>query len=39
MTGQRAAQRFCHKCGAEIPEGSSYCRVCGYRQIGAPDQK
>jgi ribosomal protein L40E len=38
MTGQRAAQRFCHKCGAEIPAGSSYCRVCGYSPGGKPDE-
>ncbi|MBM5804890.1 MAG: zinc-ribbon domain-containing protein [Candidatus Verstraetearchaeota archaeon] len=29
ITKHKAAQRFCHKCGAEIPSGSAYCQMCG----------
>jgi ribosomal protein L40E len=28
MSQIRSAKRFCHKCGSEIPEGSTYCKTC-----------
>ena len=37
-TGRRDRMQ-CTKCGAQLPDGSSYCNICGKKQQAAAAEK